>query len=194
MHPETGGTRHADTRHDEELVAAVLRKDRKAAAELVSLHADVVCAYVRRRLIPREDMAGDLVREVFVAAWEQLGAFRATWSLRGRLIGIARHRVEGYYRSRLRDTVLPSDLDDDLPVEMTHTPRDEEAMDRAQLEAKIRRVLASLPETSSLVLLWRYWERRSAREMAAQTGDMEKGLERVLARAGAQFRERWNGE
>jgi DNA-directed RNA polymerase specialized sigma24 family protein len=48
-----------------------------------------------------------------------------------------------------------------------------------------------LPESYSLVLLWRYWEGRSAREMASATGKTEKAVERLLARARTRFRELW---
>jgi DNA-directed RNA polymerase specialized sigma24 family protein len=40
-------------------------------------------------------------------------------------------------------------------------------------------------------LLWRYWEQRSAREMAAAIGATEKSVERTLARARATFKELW---
>jgi DNA-directed RNA polymerase specialized sigma24 family protein len=40
--------------------------------------------------------------------------------------------------------------------------------------------------------MWRYWEEASAREMAAKTGKTEKAIERLLARARVEFRERWN--
>jgi DNA-directed RNA polymerase specialized sigma24 family protein len=53
-------------------------------------------------------------------------------------------------------------------------------------------VLASLPEQYRLALIWRYWERASAREMAHKTGKTEKAIERLLARARAEFRGRWN--
>ena len=44
---------------DKELAAGVLRKDRKATAEWVSLYADSVYTYVRRRLVPRADRVDD---------------------------------------------------------------------------------------------------------------------------------------
>jgi DNA-directed RNA polymerase specialized sigma24 family protein len=55
-------------------------------------------------------------------------------------------------------------------------------------------VLASLPEAYSLALLWRYWEKRSAQEMAERTGKTVKAIERLLARAREMFRERWSNE
>jgi len=87
---------------DAALVAAVLRKDRKAAAEFVTRYADDVYKYLRSRLAPRYNEVDDLVQEVFLAAWANLGKFRADGSLQAWLIGIARHKVEDYYRERLR--------------------------------------------------------------------------------------------
>ena len=37
------------------------------------------------------------------------------------------------------------------------------------------------------VLLWRYWEKRSARDMAARSGRTEKAIEQLLARARHEF-------
>ena len=41
------------------------------------------------------------------------------------------------------------------------------------------------------ILLWRYWEQRSARDVAAAIGTTEKSVERLLARARAKFKELW---
>ncbi len=65
-------------------------------------------------------------------------------------------------------------------------------LEQDELRRNTRRVLASLPEQYRLALIWRYWEKSSAREMALKTGKTEKAIERLLARARAEFRERWN--
>jgi len=182
----------SETTADQKLVAAVLCKDRKATAEFVSLHADAVYSYIRRRLIPRVDLVDDVVQEVFLAAWESLGNFRGTSSLRSWLLGIARHKVEDYYRARLRELEpLP---ESELEVAAGGSASElhlDETLDERTLQEKINRVLASLPENYSVVLLWRYWEKRSTREMAERTGKTEKGIERLLARAREQFKQRW---
>ena len=54
--------------------------------------------------------------------------------------------------------------------------------------------LHSLPETYSTPLLWRYWEHRSAAEMAERTGKTVKAIERLLARARSEFKRRWLDE
>ena len=55
--PQSDGT------DDIALVTSILRKDRKATAEFVSLHADAVYAYLRHRLRPQADLVEDLMQE-----------------------------------------------------------------------------------------------------------------------------------
>jgi RNA polymerase sigma-70 factor, ECF subfamily len=176
---------------DMRLVSEVLRKDRKATAEFVERYTDCVYSYVRRRVMPRTEAVEDLVQEVFLAAWRSLGNFRGEASLRHWLRGIARHKVEDYYRKRLREPEVRVEIEGALP-ELTFIPRYEEQLDRAANLQKMHRVLARLPETYGLVLLWRYLEQRSARDMAQLSGKSEKAIERLLARAREHFRKEWN--
>ena len=183
----------ADIAPDErQLVDAVLRRDRKAAADFVSRYADAVHGYVRHRLAPRLDRVDDLVQDVFLAALSSLGGFRGTSPLRAWLLGIARHKVETYYREQLRQPEPLIDGEDaDAAAER---PLVDEVIDRERMQARAQRILQQLPEAYSVALLWRYWEGRSARQMAEATGRTEKAVERVLARARARFRELWEQE
>ncbi len=176
---------------DSALVAAVLRKDRKATAEFVARHADAVCGYVRARLAPRHDQVEDLVQEVFLSAWESLGRDRGIGSLQAWVMGIARHKVEDHYRERLR---APESIEDgdQGPATPAVGPEVHQFLEEEQIRKKTWQVLASLPEQYRLALIWRYWERASAREMANKTGKTEKAIERLLARARTEFRGRWN--
>jgi RNA polymerase sigma-70 factor (ECF subfamily) len=181
------GSRDAEA--DVALVTGVLQRDRKATAEFVNTYTDAVYSFIRHRLSPRHDLVDDLVQEVFIAAWENLSSFRGTSPLRAWLLGIARHKVEDYYR-RLLQSAQPLDpaVAEELPVNEV----DMEAFaDRERTEQRARQVLEELPEHYSVVLRWRYWEKRSAREMAEATGRSEKAIERLLARAREQFRRRW---
>ncbi len=176
------------------LIQAVLQKDRKATAEFVSLHADAIYAYIRSRLAPRFDFVEDLVQEVFLAAWGNLSKFRGASSLRNWLLGIARHKVEDYYRLRLRD---PEGFEGDDESDITLPSQDptiDTLIDRDRLQNKVWRILQSLPESYRLILLWRYWEKKSSSSIAAEIGRTEKAVERLLARARDQFRQRWNHE
>ena len=162
-------------------------------AEFVERHTDSVYAYVRHRLLPRTDLVDDVVQDVFLAALEGLGRFTGESSLRVWLLGIARHKVEDYYRARLREPESVSELDHDL-LAAGDFPRLEEMIDRERVEEKTSDILRQLPETYSVALLWRYWELRSTKDMAASTGKTEKAIERILARARAHFRQLWEGK
>jgi RNA polymerase sigma-70 factor (ECF subfamily) len=174
------------------LVAGILKKDRKATAEFVARFADALYAYVRSRLAPRYDQIEDLVQETFLAAWENLNDYAGSGSLQGWLMGIARHKVEDYYRARLRAPEPIEDLDADGDL-LAIAPKVHEFMEVTQLKEKTHQVLMSLPEPYRLALIWRYWDKAPAREMALKTGKTEKAIERLLARARTEFRERWNG-
>src|SRR6516165_10658638 len=174
---------------DVALVTAVLQRDRKATAEFVDTYTDAVYAFIRQRLSPRLDLVEDLVQEVFIAAWENLSSFRGVSPLRAWLLGIARHKVEDYYR-RLLQSAQP--LEPGVAEELPADEIDLEAIaDRERTEQRARQVLEELPEHYSVALQWRYWEKRSTRRMAEATGRSEKGIERLLARAREQFRRRW---
>ena len=176
---------------DAALVAAVLKRDRKASAEFVARFADGIYSYLRSRLAPRYDHVEDLVQETFLAAWENLSRYESSGSLRSWLLGIARHKVEDYYRARLRVQDSVDDVDEDGPV-LASPPRSHELLEQQQLIIRTQQVLAMLPEQYRLALIWRYWDKASAQEMAIKTGKSEKAIERLLARARAEFRERWS--
>jgi RNA polymerase sigma-70 factor, ECF subfamily len=179
---------------EKRLVSEVRSKDRKATAEFVSRCADSAYPFVRRRLMPRKEAVEDVMQEILLAAWQSLSAFRGDSSLRSWILGIARHKVEDYYRQRIRDEVS----------EDSSAPSDEENLQKASLVSeleerldsltqweKVQNTLSCLPEAYALALLWRYRDERSLREMAELTGKTEKAMERLLARAREDFRRRW---
>ena len=174
------------------LLDAVLKKDRKATAEFVSRYADPIYGYVSQRLAPRSDLVEDLVQEVFLVALQKLDTFAGKSSVLGWLLGIARHKVEDLYRARLREPESFSDLEDSSPSGPVDLPEFDALIDKGRAQEKTQRILARLPEAYGLVLLWRYWEEHSTKEMAAQTGKTEKAMERLLARARAHFRRLWD--
>lgn len=132
-----------------------------------------------------------MIQDVFLSALNGLAAFQRQSSLRTWLIGIARHKIEDIYRQRLR---LPEGLDDPDSVageSLSATTALDEQIDAARARAKVRQVLGRMPERYSLMLLWRYWEHRSARDVAVAVGTTEKSVERTLARGRARFKELW---
>ena len=172
-----------------ELVAAVLRKDRKATAEFVSLCSDWTYPFVCRRLLPRKDMVDDLMQEILIAAWQDLANFRGNAGLRAWVLGIARHKIDDYYRKRIRDVAID---ENDPEAEPEVSPQIEEKLETAAEQERVERTLAQLPEAYGLALIWRYRDGKSLRQMSELTGKTEKAMERLLARARGSFKKRWS--
>ena len=175
---------------DLQLVAAILLRDRKATARLVELHADAVHRYVWRRLNPKVDLVDDLVQEVFIAAWRGLKTYSGEASLQTWLVSIARHKVEDHYRRTL-SVPLESLESEEATTAMIESAELDDTMDMNRQAEHAASILAQIPYVYGTVLRWRYWEGRSAREMATSTGKTEKAVERMLARARARFRDLW---
>lgn len=179
-------TQEAAQQSDPELVSAVLRKDRKATAEFVSRFGAAVHGYLTRRLMPRQDLVEEVFQQVFLEAWQGLHRYRGTAGVKAWLLGIARHKVQDHYRSRLRE--LPIDEDAPEPAAATNLA---ELLEDQSAKERIWRVLLDMDEEPRLLLLWRYWEGWSAEAMAEAGGKTTKAVERSLARAREQFRRRW---
>ena len=182
----SAGVRYAD---ESSLVQAVLQKDRKATAEFIQRYSDPVYLYLSRRLAPRADLVDDMFQQVFLDAWEALPGFRGDSSVQNWLLGIARHKVQDHYRARLRLFEISDEGPE--PADSAGLSEWVESMD---VRRRVHAVLDELPEPYRLVLLWRYWERESAQQMARRVGKSEKAIERLLARAREQFRRRWYSE
>ena len=173
---------------DLDLAREVLAGDRKAASEFVQNFSDPVAKYLRSRLYPRVDLVDDLTQEVFLGAWQGLAKFQGGSSLKSWMLGIARHKVEDYYRKQLRDALVELPEDGEL---LEPGPGPDIQMDRERQYSWTWEILAELPEHYGLALRWRYWEQRSASEMGQLTGCTEKAVERLLYRAREQFRLKW---
>jgi RNA polymerase sigma-70 factor (ECF subfamily) len=173
---------------DRLLAEAMLARDRKAAAEFVQRFSDPLVAYVRSRLQPRWEEVDDIVQDTFLTALRSIHSYRGEAPMRAWILGIARHKVEDHYRERLRHTVVPEETAD---LELLDDPGFDSMLDRASGEERTASILRALPEHYRVVLLWRYWEQRSAAEMAAMTGKTVKGVERLLSRAREEFGLRW---
>jgi RNA polymerase sigma-70 factor, ECF subfamily len=176
-------------RQDDQLVSAVLRKDRKATAEFVGRCSDWIYPFLSVRLSPRKDVIEDLMQDILISAWRSLSTFRAEAGLRAWILGIARHKVEDYYRRRIREA---ASQEDDLSEEPATGFSIEDHMDAAANRERVQQIIARIPEAYALALTWRYRDGKSLREIAELTGKTEKAIERLLARARAAFKKGWN--
>jgi RNA polymerase sigma-70 factor (ECF subfamily) len=151
--------------------------DRAAFAVLYRRYLEAVYSYAFFQLGDHHD-AEDATERTFLAALRAIDGFRDQGaSFRAWLFRIARNTIANSHRSRFRRRSSPLDELDQHPPAPDADPA---AMSvRADELRAVRRVLAELPDDRRQVVLLRFAEGLSTREIA-QVLDRSEGAVRVL--------------
>ncbi len=148
---------------DLELVQQVRKGKREAYTELMRRYQQRVY-WVARRIVGNHDDADDIAQETFVKAYLALGDFRGdsgffTWLYRIAvnlsLNTIRKQQVMNY----LRESPMISSL---LPAK--ENPHAE--LEAKELESKLQRAVALLPEKQKAVFVMRYYEEMNYEEIS----------------------------
>jgi RNA polymerase sigma-70 factor (ECF subfamily) len=156
---------------DERLLIEAAQSDPSRFAELYELNFDRVYAYVARRVHSREQ-AEDLTAEVFHQALANLGRYEwrgvpfAAWLLR-----IASNALADGWKRAAREQELP--------------PEAEEAGVNSDLERRtmLFKLVDSLPADQRQVMVRRFVDQRSIRDIALELGRSEGAVKQLQFRA-----------
>lgn len=155
------------------------QKDPSRFAELYEENFERMYAFIARRVHDRSDVQ-DLTAEVFHQALANLNRFEwrgapfVAWLYR-----IARNAVADYYRRTSRQLDEPSDAE---------TSADE--MEKVEQRASLFRLVAQLPTDQQRVIVMRFAEGRSIREIAGQLGRSEGAVKQLQWRGVQTLRSR----
>jgi len=132
----------------------------------------------------------DLAQETLFQAWRDRDRFRKeseplTW-----ILAIAKHRVYDFLRKRRRESMSLNRALERLETEAIPDP----VLQCAELGARVRTALQELPEEFVAVLLLRYFQEKSLREIAEELGESEDAVESRLRRARMALRDRLREE
>ena len=151
-------------------------------AELYDRHFERVYAFIARRIHRREDVQ-DLTADVFHQALAGLGRFEwrgapfAAWLLR-----IAANAVIDRGRRLAKEHDNPAS---DIEEIQSHDP-----VEQLEEQARLFRLVHALPADQRSVILARFVEQRSIREMAVQLGRTEGAVKQLQFRALKNLRAR----
>ncbi len=170
---------------------AQIRDGNLAAFEVVyrAMHAPLVTFAMR--YVGDGARAEELVQDLFVELWQRRTAWTVQGSLRSYLFAAARNRA---LNLRRRDAVERDWADDEAhdAVRALHPAptRPDVALEQEELQARLARALASLPERCALVMHLRWRDGLSYGEIAEVMGISTKGVENQLGRGLKALREK----
>ncbi len=169
---------------DERLLVGAARRDPARFGELYELHFELVYGYIARRVRDR-DVAEDLTSEVFQKALANLRTFEwrgapfAAW-----LIRIAANAVADQSKRAARETTTS---------EHAPEPSVEPDMEGIEHRAQLFRLVSELPSDQRHVIVERFVEQRSIREIAQQLGRSEGAIKQLQFRGLQNLRAQMEG-
>ena len=160
---------------DERLLIEAAQKDPRRFGELYEIHFERIYSYVARRVHDRaaaEDLTADVFHQALrnLPRFEWRGAPFAAWLYR-----IAANAIADRAKRAARESGTPAPD----PVTAPADPPLAESEERARLFRLVR----DLPEDQRRVLLGRFADERSIREIAGELGRSEGAVKQLQFRA-----------
>jgi len=128
-------------------------------------------------------VAEELTQQTLIAAIRSAATFDGRESAIPWVIGIARHHLAGHFRSLEREERRHQRM---VVHELTLADEETE-WTRLRRRDAVARALRSLPAMHRAVLVLRFFDRLSVREIAAEIGRSESATESLLGSARAAF-------
>jgi RNA polymerase sigma-70 factor, ECF subfamily len=177
------------------LVERLNRRDATALPELYDICGDRLYAFVFNLVDRNHGIAEDIVQDVWLSAVRGLDRYQGrsqpyTW-----LCGIALHKIQDFWRRKGREfnTRYDPPGDDEQPeaLQLMDTgPLPEEIAESEDTRRAVRRALGSLPEHYRTVLVLKYLEQMSTKEIAQVIDKTPKAVESSIDRAKIALRDR----
>jgi RNA polymerase sigma-70 factor, ECF subfamily len=174
--------RSPDTDADEQKLVEAAQSDPTQFSELYTRNFHVVYAYVSRRAASREE-AEDITADVFHQALADLHRFEwrgvpfAAWLMR-----IAANALADRWSRNSRETALPPD--DELG---------ESSMDDVEQRASLYQLVGRLPDDQRRVVVLRFVEQKSIKEIALELKRTEGAIKQLQFRALEKLRAQVEG-
>jgi len=167
---------------DERLLVEAAQRDPRRFAELYELHFHRVYAYVARRVYSREE-AEDVTADVFYQALAKINSFEwrgapfAAWLFR-----IASNALTDRWKRSARESSDP-------PPEQV----DEKSMKHVEQCAALYGLVKALPTDQRRVVIMRFVEQKSIREIAQEIRKTEGAVKQLQFRALKNLRSHMEG-
>ncbi len=162
-------------KYDERQIVHLLSNpatSRKAFGTVVEQYGEQLYWQVRRIVLTHDD-ANDVMQNVFVKAWTNIGSFRSDSKLSTWLYRIAVNESLDFIRRKKTLQTVSAD-DDDAGV--ANTLMADKYFDGDETEAQLQQAIARLPEVQRTVFNLRYYGEMKYSEMSRVLGTSEGAL------------------
>lgn len=171
------------------LLRAMARRQPAAWSEMYDRHVREVHGFLYHLLGGDRPLAEELHQEVWLKALEGFDRFDSRrGSFRDWLFGIARHRVSHHRRRLARDLAARNGANEPADELDAGALPAAELMEGTERASVIRAALLRLSRDHRDVLLGKYGDGLTVREIADRSGRTPKAVESLLSRAREQLR------
>jgi RNA polymerase sigma-70 factor (ECF subfamily) len=159
---------------DADLLARYVAGDETAFRELVTRYKNSLYAFLRR-FLTKQDLIEDVFQETFLQLFTSQDSFDTSRPLRPWLFTIAANKAKDALRKGQRTAATPigtiGDTDEmsfnDVLNSLTaHTEVPQDQLERDETAARVRRIIADMPENLREILILAYFEKFSYKQMA----------------------------
>jgi RNA polymerase sigma-70 factor (ECF subfamily) len=158
--------------------------DELAFESAFRMHYARLCDFANT-IVRAPDIAEEVVQDVFANLWHNRSRLRINTSLRAYLYAAVRNRALNHQRRAAPERAL-----DAQPEAPAADPGAHAALESAELRARVREAIRSLPPRNREVLELRWLHGLTHKEIAESLGISLKGVENHLARGLAALRDR----
>lgn len=159
---------------EEQIIAKIRKEETRNYGFnlLVREYQERVYWHVRKMVIDHDD-ADDLVQEIFVKVWKNLGKFREGSKLYTWIYRIATNECLNFLKRKKRRFFMPIyDLEGELTEKLTSSV--EPSGDEVQM--KLQKALLKLPDKQRMVFNMKYFDDMKFSDIAEITGTSEGAL------------------
>jgi RNA polymerase sigma-70 factor (ECF subfamily) len=172
-------------KEDKLLLERIIKRDDKALFFVYKKYQPSIFKFVRSQ-INNYQLAEELTQDIFIDFIEALRDFRFQSSIKTFLFSIAKHKVVDQIRKKKIKNILFSRLPSFI-VESLKVVFIDEEIDKKELQAKITKVIDSLPNDYQLILRLRYIDGIRIKEISEKLSLNFKATESLLFRARKSF-------
>jgi RNA polymerase sigma-70 factor (ECF subfamily) len=187
----SAGEAHLAAEVQTALVERLQAGDAGALETVYRQHHQVVRAFARR-LLGNDELAEDLVHDVFLSAPAAFRRFRGEAAVRTFLIGLAANKAKHYVRAAVRRRRIVDALAGEVQLRSEEVP--DKDHERRELADALQRALDRLPVEERVAIVLCEVEERTSREVALIVDAPEATVRTRVFRAKRKLRQMLGGE